>query len=126
VIRDVAYSQKELASFKAVFEDAIASLSPMMVTTCNRLQVAQSILACAANGERDPIELRLAALAKLTVAGKRSHRSLLEKLVGKVPRIRQIRGTRCDRPALRPMVERVPSSGHISVRVVDAGAADSN
>jgi hypothetical protein len=36
----------------------------MMFTTCNRLQVAQNILACAATGERDPIELGLAALAK--------------------------------------------------------------
>jgi hypothetical protein len=41
----------------------------MMVTTCNRLQVAQNILACAATGERDPIELGIAALinAKLAV-----------------------------------------------------------
>lgn len=62
--RDVAYSTKELASFKTVFEDAIASLSPMMVTTRNRLQIAQNILACAATGERDPIELGLAALGK--------------------------------------------------------------
>lgn len=62
--RDIAYSPKELASFKTVFEDAIASLSPMIVTTCNRLQIAQNILACAATGERDPIELGLAALGK--------------------------------------------------------------
>jgi hypothetical protein len=62
--RDVAYSLKELASFKTVFEAAIASLSPMPVTTCNCLQIAQSILACAATGERDPIELGLAALGK--------------------------------------------------------------
>jgi hypothetical protein len=62
--QDVAYSAKELANFKTVFEDAIASLSP----TCNRLQVAQNILACAATGERDPIELGLAALANVRVA----------------------------------------------------------
>jgi hypothetical protein len=61
---DVAYSPKELAGFKTVFEAAIASLSPMMVATCNRLQIAQNILACAATGERDPIELGLAALGK--------------------------------------------------------------
>jgi hypothetical protein len=36
----------------------------MMVTTCDRLQIAQNILACAATGERDPIELGLAALGK--------------------------------------------------------------
>jgi hypothetical protein len=61
---DFAYSPKELASFKTVFEAAIASLSLMIVTTCNRLQIAQNILACAATGERDPIELGLAALGK--------------------------------------------------------------
>jgi hypothetical protein len=63
--RDVAYSPKELASFKTVFEAAIASLSPIMVTTFNRLQVAQNILACAATGERDPIKLGHAALANV-------------------------------------------------------------
>jgi len=65
--RDVAYSPKELASFKTVFEAAIASLSPMMLTTSNRLQVAQNVLACAATGERDPIELGLTALANLKI-----------------------------------------------------------
>jgi hypothetical protein len=63
--QDVAYSREELASFQAVFEAAITSLSPMMLTTSNRLQVAQNLLARAATGERDPIELRLAALANV-------------------------------------------------------------
>ena len=39
----------------------------MMLTTSNRLQVAQNVLACAATGERDPIELGLAALANVKV-----------------------------------------------------------
>jgi hypothetical protein len=60
-----AYSPEELASFRRVFEAAVASFSPAMLTTCNRLQVAQNVLACAASGERDPIELRLAALANV-------------------------------------------------------------
>ncbi|MBR0719681.1 hypothetical protein [Bradyrhizobium liaoningense] len=59
------YSPEELASFRTVFEDAIASFSPMMLTTSNRLQVAQNILACAATGERDQSELRLTALANV-------------------------------------------------------------
>lgn len=63
--QDVAYSPDELAGFKAVFDEAIASLSPLMLTTSNRLQIAQNVLACAATGERDPIELGLAALARL-------------------------------------------------------------
>lgn len=61
----VAYSPEELARFKTVFEAAIGSLSPRMLTISNRLQVAQNVLACAATGERDPIELRLAALVNV-------------------------------------------------------------
>lgn len=63
--QDVAYSPDELAGFKAVFDEAIASLSPLMLTTGTRLQIAQNVLACAATGERDPIELGLAAIARL-------------------------------------------------------------
>ena len=66
--QDVAYSPEELADFKAVFDEAIASLSPVMLTTGNRLRIAQNVLACAATGERDPAELGLAALASLTAA----------------------------------------------------------
>jgi hypothetical protein len=83
--RDAAYSPKELASFKTVFEDAIASLSPMMVATCNRLQVAQNILACAATGERDPIELGIAALINVKLAGDvATGFGRRQKLVGRV------------------------------------------
>ena len=64
---EVLYSSNELAIFKTVFEDAISSLSPSMLASCNRLQVAQNILARAAFGERDPIELGLAALANVKV-----------------------------------------------------------
>ena len=66
--QDVAYSPEELAGFKTVFDDAIASLSPLMLTTGNRLRIAQNVLACAATGERDPAELGLAALASLRAA----------------------------------------------------------
>ena len=55
--QEVLYSSNELAIFKTVFEDAISSLSPSMLASCNRLQVAQNILSRAAAGERDPIEL---------------------------------------------------------------------
>ena len=59
------YSPEELASFRTVFEEAIESFSPMMLTTSNRLQVAQNILARATTGERDQRELGLAALANV-------------------------------------------------------------
>src|SRR5258707_845401 len=66
--QDVAYSPEELASFKTVFEAAMASFSPMMLTTFNRLQVAQNVLACAVTGDivhgknwsRGTVEPRLA------------------------------------------------------------------
>jgi hypothetical protein len=61
--QDVAYSPEELAGFKAVFDETIATLSPLMLTTANRLRIAQNVLACAATGERDPSELGLATLA---------------------------------------------------------------
>ena len=67
---DVAYSPEELASFKAVFDEAIASLSPLMLTTRNRLQIAQNVLACAATGERDRVELGLAARASVKDRGE--------------------------------------------------------
>ncbi len=66
--QEVLYSSNELAIFKAVFENAISSLSPSMLTTCNRLRVAQNILSCAAAGERDPIELGHAALSNVKEA----------------------------------------------------------
>jgi hypothetical protein len=59
------FCPEELTNFRTVFEDAIGSFSPRMLTTSNRLQVAQNILARAATGERDQSELRLAALANV-------------------------------------------------------------
>jgi hypothetical protein len=59
------FSPEELASFRTVFEDAIGSFSPRLLTTSNRLQVAQNILTRAATGERDQSELRLAAFANV-------------------------------------------------------------
>jgi hypothetical protein len=66
--QNVAYSPEELAGFKTVFDEAIASLSPLMLTTGNRLRIAQNVLACAATGERDSAELGLAAVASLRAA----------------------------------------------------------
>ena len=65
--QEVLYSSKELTIFKTVFEDAISSLSPSMLARCDRLRVAQNILSRAAAGERDPIELGLAALSNVKV-----------------------------------------------------------
>ena len=59
------YSPEELASFRMVFEDAITSLSPRMLTISNRLQIAQNILGCAAAGEREKSKLRSTAIANV-------------------------------------------------------------
>jgi hypothetical protein len=62
------YRPEELMLFRRVFERALASLPEAMRTADNRSRIAQSLLACAATGERDPVELRIAALAELQAA----------------------------------------------------------
>jgi hypothetical protein len=66
--RGRVYAPEELMLFRRVFERALASLpAPMRTDEC-RSRMAQSLLACAATGERDPVELRIAALADLQAA----------------------------------------------------------
>jgi hypothetical protein len=64
----VAFNPEELQLLGSVFDQALASLPPAMRTRSNRVEIAKRILACAATGERDPIELELAATMNLTVA----------------------------------------------------------
>jgi hypothetical protein len=65
---DRVYSREELMLFRRVFESALALLPVQMRTDRNRSCIALSLLACAATGERDPVELRIAALAGLQAA----------------------------------------------------------
>jgi hypothetical protein len=62
------YSPEELLLFRRVFETALASLPLPMRGGETRAHVARNILDCAATGERDPIELGIAALGRLKVA----------------------------------------------------------
>jgi hypothetical protein len=62
------YTREELMLFRRVFESAMASLPPKMRTDRNRSCMAYNLLACAATGERDPDELRVAALMDLQEA----------------------------------------------------------
>ena len=62
------YAPEELMLFRRVFERALASLPEAMRTDGCRSRMAQKLLACAATGERDPVELRIAALADLQAA----------------------------------------------------------
>jgi hypothetical protein len=62
------YTPDELMLFRRVFEKALASLPGAMRTDGCRSRMTQNLLACAATGERDPVELRIAALADLQEA----------------------------------------------------------
>ena len=66
--RGRVYAPEELMLFRRVFERALASLPEAMRTDEGRSRMAQNLLACAATGERDPVELRIAALADLQAA----------------------------------------------------------
>jgi hypothetical protein len=64
----VVFGPEELALLGGVFDQALASLPEWMRTRANRSVIAISLLASAAAGERDPVELELAATTKLTIA----------------------------------------------------------
>ncbi len=66
--RGRVYAPEELMLFRRVFERALGSLPEPLRTAGNRSRMAQNLLACAATGERDPFELRIAALADLQPA----------------------------------------------------------
>jgi len=61
------YDPEELSLLGQTLDQAVQSLPLSMRTPQNCTAIARNILACAATGERDPIELRLAALIDLKV-----------------------------------------------------------
>ena len=63
--RDVVYYPEDLSLLGRIFDQAIASVPAAMRTDANRTEIAKNILRRAAAGERDPIELGLAALTNL-------------------------------------------------------------
>jgi len=66
--RSVVYYPEELSLLGRILDQAIHSLPASMRTHYNRAEIARSLLACAATGERDPIELELAARIDLKVS----------------------------------------------------------
>jgi hypothetical protein len=54
-----SYAPEELMLFRRIFENALAPLPVAMRTDRNRSRLARNLLACAATGERDPVELRI-------------------------------------------------------------------
>jgi len=66
--RSVVYYPEELSLLGQILDQAIESLPASTRTPYNRAEIARSLLACAATGERDPIELELAARIDLKVS----------------------------------------------------------
>jgi hypothetical protein len=64
VNRTGIYSTEELLLFRRVFETVLGQLPAVMRTQDARSVIARNILDCAATGERDPAELRIAALSE--------------------------------------------------------------
>ena len=64
------YYPEDLSLLGEVLDQIVQSLPPKMRTRANLAEIAKNILACAATGERDPIELELAVCinAMVTVA----------------------------------------------------------
>jgi hypothetical protein len=65
--QSAVYYPEELSLLGQILDQAVQSLPLNMRTPQNRAAIAKNILACAATGERDPIELGLAALTNLKV-----------------------------------------------------------
>ena len=62
------YYPEELALLGSILDEIVRSLPPNLRTPYNRAALAQNILACASTGERDPDELRRAALMEPKVS----------------------------------------------------------
>jgi hypothetical protein len=64
------YYPEELSLLGEILDHVVQSLPPNLRTPYNRTALARNILACASTGERDPDELRRAALmnSKVSVA----------------------------------------------------------
>jgi hypothetical protein len=67
-VPSVVYDPEELALLGQILDQAIESLPAALRTPSNRKEIARNLLACAAAGERDPIELGLAARVDLKVS----------------------------------------------------------
>jgi len=58
---DGVFQPEELSLLRDSFDEAVSDLPPQMRTPVNQTRIAKQILDCAATGERDPMELRVAA-----------------------------------------------------------------
>jgi len=65
--QSAVYYPEKLSLFGQILDQAVQSLPLNMRTPQNRAAIAKNILAVAVTGERDPIEIWLAALITLRV-----------------------------------------------------------
>jgi hypothetical protein len=68
--KHTAYSSEELIFLRSVLDEAVGRLPGCMRTSSSRSTIARRIMDCAATGERDRVELRLAGLVDFREAGK--------------------------------------------------------
>jgi len=69
-----AVFQPELITLmKSVLEEAAATLPEAKRTSTMKAEIASQILACAAKGERNPTELKMAALLAVVECSHYSH-----------------------------------------------------
>jgi hypothetical protein len=66
--QSVVYDPEELMLIGRILDHAIESLPAGMRTAHNRTKIAKNLLACAAAGQRDPLELGLVATIDLKVS----------------------------------------------------------
>ena len=71
--RGAAFQPELIELMKAVLDDAAAMLPEAKRTSTMKAEIASHILACAAKGERDPMALKLAALAAVIDCTHYSH-----------------------------------------------------
>jgi hypothetical protein len=66
--QSVVYYPEELLLLGQILDQAIELLPAAMQTPYNRTEIARNLMACAATGQRDPMELQLAARIDLKVS----------------------------------------------------------
>jgi hypothetical protein len=71
--RGVVFQPEVIELMKAVLDDAAAMLPEAKRTSAIKAEIASHILASAAKGERDPMALKLAALAAVIDCTHYSH-----------------------------------------------------
>jgi hypothetical protein len=71
--RGAVFAPELIELMKSVLDDATATLPEAKRTSAMQAEIASHILACAAKGERDPVNLKMAALLAVVECSHYSH-----------------------------------------------------